>query len=106
MGIARGTAKAVGGEHGRTMKLSAGERGDLSCPAINAPRPARLFFLWAPTRRQEPTTNAFRGSPTMRAMARVRKVPRARKDPGFGLEGPFSIIGKTVDQLDLFARQT
>lgn len=93
MGVARGSARVrFGGKYGRTFKLSAGDVAILpagtghQCIAagrsflvVGAYPPAGTYDECIPEKAEH-----------VRDVMRVRKVPRPRKDPIFGSEGPLS----------------
>lgn len=93
MGVARGTAKVrFGGEPGRTLKLSAGDVAILPAGTGHQCLAASKTFLAVGA---YPQTGIYDECiPTRaehaRSAARVSKVPRPRKDPAFGINGPLS----------------
>jgi uncharacterized protein YjlB len=99
MGVARGTAKVrFGGAHGRTIKLSAGDVAILPAGTGHQCIAGSKTFLVVGAYPQSGTYDErIPGTDDhARDLARVRKVPRPRKDPVFGRDGPLFDHWKTV----------
>ncbi|MFZ2144352.1 MAG: cupin domain-containing protein [Xanthobacteraceae bacterium] len=102
MGVARGTAKVrFGGEHGRTIKLSAGDVAILPAGTGHQCIAASKTFLVVGAYPQTgtydecvPTTASHK-----RNLARVRKVPRPSKDPFSALMARYSTTGRPHAEL-------
>jgi len=91
MGIARGTAKVrFGGQHGRTIKLSAGDVAILPAGTGHQCIAASKSFLVVGAYPQTGTYDECIATSASHKQnrARVRRVPRPSKDPVFGADGP------------------
>jgi uncharacterized protein YjlB len=100
MGVARGTAKVrFGGAHGRTIKLGPGDVAILPAGTGHQCIAASRTFLVVGAYPQTGTYDECVPAKAdhARDIARVRKVPRPRKDPAFGREGPLFDHWKSTD---------
>jgi uncharacterized protein YjlB len=91
LGVARGTAKVrFGGDRGRTLKLKAGDVAVLPAGTGHQCLSASSDFLVVGAYPPIGEYDECRTAPEERERARrtIPKIPRPRKDPVYGLEGP------------------
>jgi uncharacterized protein YjlB len=90
LGIARGRGKVqFGGLKGRTLALKAGDVAILPAgTAINACPQVTTSWSLAPIRRPARMTKCTRSQDHKAALKTIPKVPRPRKDPLYGGDGP------------------
>ena len=97
LGIARGRGKVqFGGPHGRTLPLKAGDVAILPAgtghQCLGASRDFLVIGAYPPAGTYDECTKPEQHA---RALKTIPKVPRPRKDPVFGAEGPLLAIWKT-----------
>jgi len=97
LGIARGRGKVqFGGPHGRTLPLKAGDVAILPAgtghQCLGASRDFLVIGAYPPAGTYDECTKLEQHA---RALKTIPKVPRPRKDPVYGLQGPLLAIWKT-----------
>jgi uncharacterized protein YjlB len=108
LGVARGTAKVrLGGDHGRTLTLKAGDVAILPAgtghQALSASRDFLVVGAYPPFGKYDECTTA---DDLKRAEKTIPKVGRPRKDPVYGTTGPLLTAWKAMSARSAAARRS